>query len=79
LNKFRQRPQKNQGLTRDCKFFLFYGDTQFVHNLENRAVFKNTRTKVGIKTVSVTNKSVIDCNLLPSGGQAILIEPADGA
>jgi alpha-glucosidase len=40
---------------------------------------KNTRTKVGIKTVSVTNKSVIDCVLLPSGGQAILIEPADGA
>ena len=36
---------------------------------------QNTRTKVGIKTIPVTNKSVINCDLLPSGGQAILIEP----
>ena len=36
---------------------------------------KNTRTKVGIKTIPVTCKSIIDCDLLPSGGQAILIEP----
>ena len=33
-----------------------------------------TRTKVGIKTVKVTNKSVIEANLQPSGGQAIWIE-----
>ena len=36
---------------------------------------KKTRTKVGIKTLTVTNKSVIDCDLQPSGGQTILIEP----
>ena len=32
-----------------------------------------TRTKVGIRTVKVTSKSVIEANLLPSGGQAIWI------
>jgi len=37
---------------------------------------KKTRTQVGIKTITVTNKSVIDCDLQPSGGQVILIEPA---
>ena len=38
---------------------------------------KKTRTKVGVKTISVTSKSVIDCDLLPSGGQTILIEPIE--
>ncbi len=32
-----------------------------------------TRTKVGIRTIKVTNKSVIEANLQPSGGQAIWI------
>jgi alpha-glucosidase len=32
-----------------------------------------TRTKVGIKTLKVTNKSVVDCDLQESGGMAILI------
>jgi alpha-glucosidase len=35
----------------------------------------STRTRVGIKTFPVTSRSVIDCDLQPSGGQAILIEP----
>lgn len=34
-----------------------------------------TRTKVGIKTLTVTNKSVIDADLQASGGQALWIEP----
>lgn len=34
-----------------------------------------TRTKVGIKTMTVTNKSVIDSEIQASGGQVILIEP----
>ena len=33
-----------------------------------------TRTKVGIRTIKVTNKSVIEAYLLPSGGQAVWIE-----
>ena len=36
---------------------------------------KKTRTKVGVKTISVTSKSIIDCDLQPSGGQTIIIEP----
>ena len=36
---------------------------------------EKTRTKVGIKTLKVTNKSVIDCDLQASGGQAIRIVP----
>jgi alpha-glucosidase len=36
---------------------------------------QSTRTKVGIKTLTVTNKSVIEANLQASGGQAIWIEP----
>jgi len=32
-----------------------------------------TRTKVGIRTMKVTNKSVIEANLQPSGGQAIWV------
>lgn len=34
-----------------------------------------TRTKVGIKSVKVTSKSKLSADLLPSGGQAILISP----
>ena len=34
-----------------------------------------TRTKVGIKTLTVTNKSVIEADLQASGGQAVWIEP----
>ena len=36
---------------------------------------EKTRTKVGIKTMTVTNKTVLDCDLQASGGQAIWIEP----
>ena len=32
------------------------------------------RTQVGIKSIKVTNKSIIDANLQPSGGQVIWIE-----
>lgn len=32
-----------------------------------------TRTKVGIRRIKVTSKSVIEANLLPSGGQAVWI------
>lgn len=35
-----------------------------------------TATKVGIRTLSVDSNSVIDANLLPSGGQAIWLTPA---
>ena len=35
-----------------------------------------TRTKVGIKRIKVTNKSVIEANIMPSGGQAIHITEA---
>jgi alpha-glucosidase len=38
---------------------------------------QSTRTKVGIKTLTVTNKSVIEADLQASGGQAIRIEPID--
>jgi len=34
----------------------------------------NTRTKVGIKKIKVNNKSVIEANLQPSGGQAVWIK-----
>ena len=34
-----------------------------------------TATKVGLRTVSVDSTSVIDANLLPSGGQAIWLTP----
>jgi alpha-glucosidase len=34
-----------------------------------------TRTNVGIKTLTVTNKTVLEADLLPSGGQAVRIEP----
>jgi alpha-glucosidase len=33
-----------------------------------------TRTKVGIKTLKVNSKTILEADLLPSGGQAILIE-----
>jgi alpha-glucosidase len=36
---------------------------------------ETTRTKVGIKTLTLTNKSVIDCDLQASGGQAIWLVP----
>lgn len=35
----------------------------------------NTRTKVGIKSVRVDSDSILDAELLPSGGQAIWIKP----
>jgi alpha-glucosidase len=34
-----------------------------------------TRTKVGVKRMTVTGKSTLSANLLPSGGQAITITP----
>jgi alpha-glucosidase len=36
---------------------------------------EKTRTKVGVKTWTVTNKSVIDCDLQASGGQAVWMVP----
>jgi len=36
---------------------------------------QSTHTKVGIKTLTVTNKSVIETDLQASGGQAIWLEP----
>jgi alpha-glucosidase len=35
----------------------------------------STRTKVGIQSVRVDSKSVLNAKLLPSGGQAIWIKP----
>ena len=36
---------------------------------------ERTRTKVSIKTLTVTNQSFLDTSLLPSGGQTIWLEP----
>ncbi len=36
-----------------------------------------TRTQVGIKSVAVNSRTVLDVPLLPSGGQAVRIVPAD--
>ena len=53
--------------------FLPEGKTFTAHIYDDDPKVK-TRTKVGIKTMKVTNKSVIEANLQPSGGQAIWIE-----
>jgi alpha-glucosidase len=53
--------------------FLPEGKTFTAHIYEDDAKVK-TRTKVGVKTIKVTSKSVIEANLQPSGGQAIWIE-----
>ena len=53
--------------------FLPAGKTFTAHIYDDDPKVK-TRTKVGIKTVKVTNQSVIEANLQPSGGQAIWIE-----
>jgi len=53
--------------------FLPEGKTFIAHIYDDDPKVK-TRTKVGIKTVKVTNKSVIEANLQPSGGQAIWLE-----
>ena len=52
--------------------FLEPGKTYTANIYEDNPKVK-TRTKVGIKRIKVTNKSVIETNLLPSGGQAIHI------
>jgi len=52
--------------------FLPEGKTFTAHIYDDDPKVK-TRTKVGIKTVRVTNKSVIKADLQPSGGQAIRI------
>ncbi len=53
--------------------FLPEGKTYTAHIYDDDPKVK-TRTKVGIKTMKVTNKSVIEANMQPSGGQAIWIE-----
>ncbi len=53
--------------------FLPEGKTYTAHIYDDDPKAK-TRTKVGIKTVKVTSKSVVEANLQPSGGQAIWIE-----
>ena len=52
--------------------FLEPGKTYTANIYEDNPKVK-TRTKVGIKRIKVTNKSAIEANLLPSGGQAIHI------
>lgn len=52
--------------------FLESGVNYIAHVYEDNPKVK-TRTKVGIKKIKVTNKSVIEANLFPSGGQAIHI------
>ncbi|KAA6302748.1 MAG: alpha-glucosidase [Candidatus Ordinivivax streblomastigis] len=37
----------------------------------------STRTKVGIKTMQVTNKTILEADLLPTGGQAVWLEEKD--
>ena len=54
--------------------FLSEGKTYIAHIYEDDPKVK-TRTKVSVKTLlKVTNKSIIDAVLQPSGGQAIWIE-----
>lgn len=53
--------------------FLEQGKTYTASIYEDDPKVK-TRTKVGVKRIKVTNKSVIEANLLPSGGQAIWIK-----
>jgi alpha-glucosidase len=53
--------------------FLPEGKTFTAHVYDDDPKVK-TRTRVGVKTVKVTNNSVIEANLQPSGGQAIWIE-----
>lgn len=52
--------------------FLEPGKTYTAHIYEDNPKIK-TRTKVGIRRIKVTRESVIETNLKPSGGQAILI------
>jgi alpha-glucosidase len=54
--------------------FLPEGQTYTAHIYVDDAKAK-TRTKVGIKTLTVTNQSVIKTELQASGGQAIWMEP----
>jgi len=56
--------------------FLPKGKTFTAHIYEDDLKVK-TITKVGIKTMRVTNQSVIEANLQPSGGQAIWIESSN--
>jgi len=53
--------------------FLPEGKNYVAHIYEDDLKVK-TRTKVGVKTVKVTNKSVITADMSASGGQAIWIE-----
>jgi alpha-glucosidase len=53
--------------------FLTEGKKYTAH-LYNDDPKSKTRTKVGIKTLTVTDKSVLEAVMLPSGGQAIWIE-----
>jgi len=53
--------------------FLSEGKTYVAHIYEDDPKVK-TRTKVGVKTLKVSNKSIIEAVLQPSGGQAIWIE-----
>ena len=55
--------------------FLEPGKTYTANIYEDNPKIK-TRTKVGIRRVAVTSKSVIEANLLPSGGQAVWITSA---
>jgi alpha-glucosidase len=52
--------------------FLEPGKTYTAHIYEDDPKVK-TRTKVGIKRIKVTHESVLEANLQPSGGQAIMI------
>ena len=52
--------------------FLEPGKSYIAHIYEDNPKIK-TRTKVGLKQVKVTNESVLDVRLQPSGGQAIRI------
>lgn len=56
--------------------FLEEGKTYTANIYEDNPKVK-TRTKVGIRRVNVTSKSVIEANLQPSGGQAVWITAND--
>lgn len=56
--------------------FLEEGKTYTANIYEDNPKVK-TRTKVGIRRVKVTNKSIIEANLQPSGGQAVWITAND--
>ena len=46
----------------------------YIDHIYNDDPKVKTRTKMSVKTIEVTNQSVIEAYLQPSGGQAVWIE-----